>query len=234
MERCTPWTALAFLWIAALPPLPGAGQNESDAERFGRLSLVLLAVGQVLGIYPVSGAQLSIPFYLAALCVIPVLHGLFLNFERADLFRLHPLLKFALPIAVLIAPSLPLAKVYTGHVRLLAGTYHKRAPLGLPGTNLLRIERADAATYRCLAENLRNCRPSFVSLPALNSLYVWAERPFPTGFNVPPNFAVLSTEEQRKIVEVGRRCKPLALILHQQPVGRLLCSGALSTQRAAH
>lgn len=215
MGLCTPWTALAFLWIAALPPLAGAGQNESDADRFGRLALVLLAVGQVLGIYPVSGAQLSIPFYLTSLCVIPVLHGLFLNFERAGLFRLHPSLKFALPIAILIAPSLPLAKVYTGHVRLLANTYHKRAPLGLPGTNLLRIDRAEAATYRCLAENLRNCRPTFVSLPALNSLYVWAERPFPTGFNVPPNFAVLSAEEQRKIVEVGRRCKPLALILHQ-------------------
>ncbi len=215
MERCTPWTALAFLWIAALPPLSGADQNESDADRFGRLSLVLLAVGQLLGIYPVSGAQLAIPSYLAALCVIPVLHALFLNFERANLFRRHPLLKSAVAIAVFIGPSLPLAKVYAGHVRLLAGTYSKRTPLGLPGTNLLRIDRADAATYRCLAENLRNCRPTFVSLPAQNSLYVWAERPFPTGFNVPPNFAVLSTEEQRRIVEVGRKCKPLALILHQ-------------------
>ena len=216
MERCTPWMALAFLWVAVLPPLAGSGSDESDAERFGRLSLVLLAVGQVLGIYPVSGAQLSIPFYLASLCVIPVLHGLFLNFERTNLFRLHPSLKFALPIAVLTLPSFLLAKKWTEHARLLAGTYHKRASLGLPGANLLRIERADAATYRCLAENLRDCRPSFVSLPALNSLYAWAERPFPTGFNVPPNFAILSTEEQRKIVEVGRRCKPLALVLHQQ------------------
>lgn len=215
MGRCAPWAALAFLWIAALPPLSEAGQNESDADRFGRLSLVLLAVGQVLGIYPVSGAQLSIPFFLASLTLIPVLHSLFLSFERADLFRLHPLLKFALPIAVLAAPSLPMANVWTEHVRLLANTYHKRAPLGLPGTNLLRIDRADAATCRCLAENLRNCRPTFVSLPAQNSLYIWAERPFPTGFNVPTNFAIFSPEEQRKIVEVGRRCKPLALVLHQ-------------------
>jgi hypothetical protein len=173
-------------------------------------------VGQVLGIYPVSGAQLSIPFFLAALCLIPVLHGLFLGFERADIFRLHPALKFVLPIAVLAAPSLPMANVWTEHVRLLAITYHKRAPLGLPGTNLLRIDRADAATCRCLAENLRNCQPTFVSLPGQNSLYVWAERPFPTGFNVPTNFAIFSPEEQRKIVEVGRRCKPLALVLHQQ------------------
>lgn len=215
-KRCTPWAALAFLWIAALPPAFEADQDESDADRFGRLSLVLLAVGQVLGIYPVSGAQLSIPFYLASLCLIPVLHGLFLNFERASLFRLHPSLKFALPMAVLAAPSLPMANVWIEHVRLLANTYHKRAPLGLPGTNLLRIERPDAATCRCLAENLRNCRPTFVSVPAQNSLYGWAERPFPTGFNVPTNFAILSAEEQRKIVEVGRKCKPLALVLHQQ------------------
>jgi hypothetical protein len=215
MGRCTPWMALAFLWIAALPPVSEVDQKESDAERFGRLALVLLAVGQMLGIYPVAGAQVAIPFYLASLCLIPVLHGLFLNFERADLFRLRPSLRFALPIAVLAAPSLLLAKMWTDQVRLVANKYRERAPLGLPGTNLVRLERADAATCRCLAENLRNCRPSFVSLPAQNSLYLWAERPFPTGFNVPTNFAVLSTEEQQKIVEVGRKCKPIALVLHQ-------------------
>ena len=130
MGRCAPWTALAFLWIAALPPVSEAGQKESDADRFGRLSLVLLAVGQVLGIYPVSGAQVAIPFYLASLCMIPVLHGLLLNFERADLFRLHPSLRFALPIAILTAPSLLLAKVWTEHVRLLANKYRERAPVG--------------------------------------------------------------------------------------------------------
>ena len=215
MGRCTPWTALAFLWIAALPPASEAGQEESDAARFGRLSLVLLAVGQVLGIYPVSGAQVSIPFYLASLCVIPVLHGLLLNFETADLFRLPRSFKFALPILILAAPSLLLAKAWTEHVRLVANKYRGNVALDLPGTNLLRLERADAATCRCLVENLRNCRPSFVSIPGQNSLYGWAERPFPTGFNMPMNFAILSDEEQRKIVEVGRRCKPIALILHQ-------------------
>jgi len=212
---CAPWTVLAFLWIVALPPVSEIDQKESNAERFGRLSLLLLAVGQVLGIYPVSGAQVGIPFYLATLCVVPVLHGLLLNLERADLLRLRPSLKFALPIAVLAAPSLLLAKVWTEHVRLVANKYRRGVALRLPGTNLLRLERADAATCRCLAENLRNCRPSFVTLPGLNSLYAWAERPVPTGFNVPMNFALLSYEEQRKIVEVGRRCKPIALVLHQ-------------------
>jgi hypothetical protein len=212
---CAPWTALAFLWIAALPPVSDGGQEESYADRFGRLSLVLLAVGQLLGIYPVSGAQAAIPFYLATLCVIPVLHGLLLSIERADLFRFRPSLRFALPIAVLAVPSLLLALVWTAHVRLVANKYRQGTALGLPGTNLLRLERADAATCRCLAENLRNCQPSFVSLPALNSLYFWAERPVPTGFNVPTNFALLSGEEQRKVVEVGRQCKPIALVLHQ-------------------
>lgn len=212
---CAPWTAVAFLWIAALPPDSEAGQEESGVDRFGRLSLVLLAVGQVLGIYPVSGAQVAIPFYLASLCVIPVLHGVLLTFEKAGSFRLRPSLRLALPIAVLAVPSLLLAKMWTGHVRLVAKKYREGTALGLPGTKLLRLERADAATCRCLAENLRNSQPTFVSLPALDSLYFWSERPFPTGFNVPMNFALLSHEEQRKVVEVGRRCKPIALVLHQ-------------------
>jgi hypothetical protein len=210
---CAPWTPLAFLWIAVLPPVSEAGQEEAD--RFGRLSLVLLAVGQLLGIYPVSGAQVAVPFYLASLCVVPVLHGLLLTVERADLFRLRSSLRFALPIALLATPSLLLAKIWTEHIRLVANKYRHGIALDLPGTNLLRLERADAATCRCLAENLRNCQPTFVSLPALDSLYAWAERPFPTGFNVPMNFALLSYEEQRKVVEVGRQCKPIALVLHQ-------------------
>jgi len=216
LGHCAPWTALAFLWIAALPPpVSETGRKESEAERFGRVCLLLLAVGQLLGIYPVSGAQVTIPFYLISLCVIPALHGLLQEFERADLFRLNRLLRYALPIALLAAPSLLLAKVWTEHVRMVANKYRGNVALGLPGSNLLRLERADVATCRCLAENLRNCRPTFVSLPGLDSLYLWAERPFPTGFNVPINFALLSDEEQRKVVEVGRGCKPIALILHQ-------------------
>ena len=214
MGHCALWTMLVFVWIAALPQLSVQDQTEPDLARFGRLSLVLLAVGQFLGMYPVSGAQMAIPGFLVSLCLIPVLHGLFLNWERADLFRFHHALRFALPIVVLAAPSLTVAKYWREYVQSIAGVYRARAPLNLPGARLLRLDQADAALYRCLAENLRHSRPSFVTVPGMNSFYGWAERPPPTGFNTTMNFALLSGAEQQKIVEVARGCKPIALVLN--------------------
>lgn len=214
MGHCALWTMLSFVWIAALPPISAQDQTESDLARFGRLSLVLLAVGQFLGMYPVSGAQMAIPAFLTSLCLIPVLHGLFLSWKGADLFRFPHAFRVALPIVVLAAPSLAVAKYWREYVQSIAGVYHTRAPLNLPGARLLRLDPADAALYRCLAENLRYSRPSFVTLPGMNSFYGWAERPPPTGFNTTMNFALLSGAEQHKIVEVARGCKPIAMVLN--------------------
>jgi hypothetical protein len=214
MGLCALWTMLIFVWIAALPPLSAQDEIEPDWARFGRLSLVLLAVGQFLGMYPVSGAQVAIPTFLVSLCLIPVLHGLFINWRRADLFRVHHAIRLALPIVVLAAPSLVVAKHWREYVRSIASVYRTRAPLDLPGAGRLRLDRADAALYRCLAENLRHSRPSFLTLPGMNSFYGWAERPPPTGFNTTMNFALLSGAEQHRIVEVARTCKPIALVLN--------------------
>lgn len=232
MDHVAPWTALIFVWIAALPPVSVRDETEPDRARFGRLTLVLLAVGQWLGVYPVSGAQIAIPSFLVSLCLIPVLHGLLLNLERRDLFRFHYAIRLALPVVIIAAPSLALAKVWRENVRLHAHLYRVWAPLNLPGAQLLRPEPTNAAVYRCLAENLRHSRPSFVTLPGLNSLYGWAERPTPTGFNVGFNFAFLSHAEQQKIVEVARRCRPIALVLNEDLMffwsrGRFQASGPL-------
>jgi hypothetical protein len=125
-----------------------------------------------------------------------------------------------------------LAKVWRENVRLHAYLYRTWAPLALPGAHLLRPDPATAAVYRCLAENLRHSEPSFITLPGVNSLYGWAERPTPTGFNVGFNFGFLSRAEQQKIVEVARRCRPIALVLNRDLMlfwsrGRFQPSGPL-------
>jgi hypothetical protein len=234
MDYVAPWTVLSFVWIAALPPVSVRDETETDRTRFGRLTLVLLAVGQWLGVYPVSGAQIAIPSFFVSLCLIPVLQGLLLNLEGRDLFRFrfHYVIRLALPVVIIAAPVLALAKVWRENVRLHAYLYRVWAPLNLPGAQLLRPEPASAAVYRCLAENLRHSRLSFVTLPGMNSLYGWSERPTPTGFNVGFNFAFLSRPEQEKIVEVARRCKPIALVLNEDLMffwsrGRFQASGPL-------
>ena len=226
------WTGLVFVWIAVLPPLSERAETERDLAVFGRLSLALLAVGQFLGIYPVSGAQAGIPSFFVSLCLIPVLRGLIANLAMREPSGFRYVLKLALTLVVAAAPGLVLAKVWQEDVRLHAYLYRVWAPLNLPGAQLLRPDPANAALYRCLAENLRHSRPSFVTLPGLNSLYGWAERPTPTGFNIGGNFAFLSHAEQQQVVEVARHCKPVALLLNEDLMffwsrGRFQPSGPL-------
>jgi hypothetical protein len=226
------WAGLIFVWIAALPPISLRNEPEPDLARFGRLLLVFLAVGQLLGLYPVSGAQITIPSFLVSLCLIPVLHGLLANLDASEPFRWPRLIRLALPVVVAASPSLALAKVWREDVRLHAYLYRTWAPLDLPGAHLLRPDPANAAVYRCLAENLRHSEPTFIMLPGVNSLYQWAERPRPTGFNVGFNFGFLSGAEQQAVVEVARRCKPIALVLNKDLMffwsrGRFQPSGPL-------
>ncbi len=209
------WALTVFLWIAAIPLTLEANQRESGTERLVRLTLVLLAAGQLLGVYPVTGAQVTIPFFLGSLCMVHVLHGLFFSLKQIGLFTARPWIRLAILVALVAVPSMALATLWIGRTQSVAKEYWARDPLGLPGTHLVRLRREDAATCRCLAENLRRCRPSFLSLPGLNSLYFWAERPFPTGVTAGSNVALLSDEEQRSLVETGRTCKPFTLVLHQ-------------------
>jgi hypothetical protein len=101
-------------------------------------------------------------------------------------------------------------------IHLTASRYNHLSSLDLPGAQLLRIDESSAATYRFLAENLRDCRPSFLTIPGLNSLYSWSEREVPTGFNATMNFALLSLDQQRAMVNVGRTCQPITAVFNRQ------------------
>ena len=211
---CTPWTALAFLWIAVLPVSTDTDSPEPATIVFGRVSLVVLAVSQLLGLYPVSGAQVAIPFYLTSLCLSTTLCGLFVPIGAAQKILAKFSSQEIAAMAVLVVVTSVLTKEWRSSLHAAKQTYQFNVPLQLPGSNLLRLNRVEAATYKCLAENLRTSRPTFISVPAMNSLYGWAERPYPTGFNVSINFALFTDAEQRKIVEVGRTCAPIAVVLN--------------------
>lgn len=209
---CTSWTALAFLWITVLPVSTATSSSEPVTIVFGRVSLVLLAVGQLLGLYPVSGAQVGIPFYLTSLCLSATLCGLFVPIGAARNIRAKFSPQKIAAAAVLVIGTLVLTQEWRSSLHAAKQIYQFNVPLELPGSNLLRLNRIAAATYKCLAENLRTSRPTFISVPGMNSLYGWAERPYPTGFNVGMNFALLTDAEQRRIVEVGRSCTPIAVV----------------------
>jgi len=205
---------LPFLWIAVIPVRSDAQEPDRTTGQFARLAIVLLAVGQVLGLYPVSGTQVSLPIYLGTLCVLFVVAGLLadLKVSSANLSTLRRVSVTAAIIGLAIGVLGLSWRVY----RLAASRYDHFTALTLPGAKLLRTDESTAATYRFLAENLRECRPSFLTLPGLNSLYGWSGRDAPTGFNTTVNCALLSPAQQRAMVDVGRTCQPIAVVLNRQ------------------
>jgi hypothetical protein len=207
---------LPLLWVAAIPVNQESGKLGPPVWQFGQLAMVLLAVAQVLGLYPVDGGQGAPPFYLGSVCVIFVLTSL-----RADI-EMKGQSFFAPRRALAAAVSIGLALVVLGAswrvARVSFGRYHQYSSLDLPGARLLRTNEANKATYGFLVANLQNCRPSFLTIPGVNSLYNWLEREPPTGFNVGMNFLGLSPEQQRAMVDVGRTCQPIAAVLNRNLV----------------
>jgi len=205
---------LPFLWIAALPINSDTRESNMPIGQFAQLAIVLVAVGQVLGLYPVCGTQVSLPIYMGTLCVLFVVAGLLVD-QKASAPNLLTLRRISVT-AVIIGLAVVVFGLSWRVFRLAASRYDHLSSLDLPGAKLLRTDESSAATYRFLAANLRDCRPSFLTIPGLNSLYGWSEREAPTGFNATMNFALLSPAQQGAMVDVGRTCQPIAAVLNRQ------------------
>ena len=208
---------LPFVWVAALPFNQESQKSAAPAWQFGQLAIVLLAIGQVLGLYPVNAAQATVPFYLGSVCAVLVVAGLRTDLElkAQSLFAPRRALAFAASIALLlVVVGMSWRVAY-----IAVGRYGHFSSLNLPGAKLLRTDESSAATYRFLVANLRDCRPSFLTIPGVNSLYNWLEREPPTGFNVGMNFAFLSPDQQDAMVNVGRTCQPIVAVLNRKLIG---------------
>jgi|GEM_PF-3270124 len=208
---------LPFVWVAALPFNQASQKSNTPVWQFGQVAIVLLAVGQVLGIYPVNGAHAAVPFYLGAVCAVLGIASLRADLEMKAQSLFAP--RRGLAIVVNIALVVVVVGVSWRVVQIAAGRYRHFSPLGLPGAKLLRTDETSAATYYFLVANLRDCRPSFLTIPGVNSLYTWLEREPPTGFNVGMNFAFLSPEQQSAMVNVGRTSQPIAAVLNRKLIG---------------
>jgi hypothetical protein len=211
-------TILPFLWIAVLPSRPE--QAASLFGHFGRLAITLLAATEFLSLYPVWGNQVVLPHYLGIFSMFLVLDGVIVGLKSKPCTNdtvVHPVrtawVGIASTVLFTVAALSAVRRLDVGSVR-----YVTTVPLELPGANLLRVDRLSRARLHFLSENLRNSTPSFLTVPGLNSLYQFAGVAYPSGFNLTMNFALLSREQQESIVTVGRRCRPIALVVNKSLV----------------
>jgi hypothetical protein len=171
--------ALPLLFFAAVPPV-GASQS----ERVARVVLVSLAVLEGLIAYPVAGAQIEWSSLLiipaGMLCLNDGLRQLRRPLARARLG--YRVVAGVVTSALLLSGLGWLASVFVGNLSDETTGYYANVKTTLPGSDKVRLPAPQAAGLESLTHAIRSQCSSLVTLPALNSLYLW------TGESLPPDW----------------------------------------------
>ncbi len=163
--------ALPIVWLAALP---GRGAPNGSGS-YARILLPALAVLESLQAYPVAGTQLA----LSGVALVPVgamiISDGMRELRRAGLEASPPRRHQGFwvgPAALLIGLA---ATSYLGYVMAVA--FSSGSPTGLAGAQLMRLPGNQATELRNIADGIQQNCDSFITLPAMNSFYVWTSKP---------------------------------------------------------
>lgn len=168
-----PWPyslyAVPLAWVAVVPP---AGDGQTPTDAFARVLLPALAVMETLQAYPVAGTQL----WIAAMTLVPV-GAIALN----DGMRQLRAAAAAAPspwmstVARRLGPGALIVNVavWPVFVYFAAAAYILGQPLGLPGTELMRVPPSQASSLQSLVRAIDRDCTTLVTMPRLSSLYVW-------------------------------------------------------------
>jgi hypothetical protein len=208
---------LLLAWVAAIPP---AGAVETPYRRLVRLLLPAVAAAETLQIYPIPGSQMGIAAVtfvpVGVVCLVDALHELRGWSEARGTSALQvygatvAVLVFAVP-AVFALNSLVLPGL------IYARTWHEQPKSKLPGAELLRLAPPQGEIYEQTVALLHESHCStFVGLPNINSLYLWAELESPRP-QIPNGWPYgLNESQQRKAVEELRASPRPCYLLNEE------------------
>jgi hypothetical protein len=203
--------AAPLLWV---PLLTGAG----DRRRPGELFLVSLAVLQVLHAYPVAGSHRAWASFLfvpvGALAMFRGWKTLFARQMSGHAMRRWLPATVAVAVA-LTSPTLRTAFAQWTGCRLV---YTLTVPLGLPGADDIRVFRGEAEALQHLTRDLTlRCR-TFITMPGLNSLYLFTGSEPPTALNVGDWMNLFSAAQQQEIRDRFSRSPPPRCAVRQRKI----------------
>jgi hypothetical protein len=192
-----------FVWLVAVRP------GKTLPERIGsfpRALLALVTVIQILYAYPVAGSQ--VPFTavtiiaLAAICLSDSLPFLSARLQA----RTNP--QFGIPW-----PAMALTVLYVFSAVGAIQDYEEAEPLGLPGTELMRIDRKSAGVVRSLVSKIDSSSCTMLaSAPGLLSFSFFTGKPAPRDVDFSAWMLMLSDADQRKaITELSGQRHPCVL-----------------------
>jgi hypothetical protein len=200
--------ATPLAWVASLGP-----GDEAPVNRFLRVLLPALAVLQTLHAYPMPGAQLAwsqvLFVIIGGVCVAD--GGAALGAEVAARRRL----RVAVPVLVALAVvafgtwfALDRVKPLTDAAHV---SYSDTVPLDLPGARRVRVDDLRVAQLHELTAALRNRCKTFVTLPGMNSLYLYSGLPAPEELSS-TWMLYFTTDEQQRIVDRLRATSDLCAV----------------------
>jgi hypothetical protein len=182
---------LPFAWLAA------ASEPKAESTIGARAPLLVVAVMQPLIAIPVAGTQL-----VPASMLIPVLGAVCLtNAIRAVAnpvtnTQVHPWLRLSALGCGVVLFLMP----FVTDTLELRRQYAALTPLDLPGAHRLRLNQDQVQVYHQIVEQLS--RPdvdTFLSLPVMNSFYLWSLKDPPTCFGI-GSWIVLFDDPQQELV----------------------------------
>jgi hypothetical protein len=208
---------LLLAWVAAIPP---AGVVETPYRRLVRVLLPAVAVAETLQVYPVPGSQMGI----AAAVFVPV--GIVCLVDALAELRAWSAVRggsalqgFGATIAVLV---FAVPAVFALNSIVLPGlsnarAWHEQPKNKLAGAELLRLPPPQGEIFEQTVAMLQEAHcTTFVGLPNINSLYLWAglESPPPQIPNGWPY--ALSESQQRQAVEELRASSRPCYLLNEE------------------
>jgi hypothetical protein len=104
-----------------------------------------------------------------------------------------------------VAPTVPMRRAY-----------RELPSLALPGAELLHLPRSQTKVLHELVDRLSSQCETFVALPGLNSLFLWAELEPPTDFNATTWMFLFDASLQERIVARLQTIERLCLVRQPQ------------------
>lgn len=197
--------ALPFAWLVAAD----AGQRPRP-ERFARLALASVTILHALVAYPVAGTQRVLATVLLV-AGAGVSIGDVLGAAGRRWIRVGPRIRLLLEgLACVVVLAVAARSAATARE-----FYASRSSLNLPGAHRLRIDDAHRAAFQWLACNLREHADTFVTMPGINSLYLWAEEEPPTASNFTHWMTTFDARRQAEIVTAASKHPRLCAVRHR-------------------
>jgi len=199
---------VALAWVVAAPRATSVGFLQPD---FARVLVPALAVLESLQAYPVAGSDQA----FAALMLVPVgaicIHDGMVQLSELGLGHVQRQIATAVIFVAIVVSWFP------ADLRQSRSDYDSAVSLGLPGATRVHVPADQAALLRQVTQSLRANCDTFISLPGLDSFYVFAQLPAPTGPTRLP-WLTSDIQKQRVIVSQVDHISRLCVIDNQDEV----------------